>query len=60
MSLYDDVAAGCRTPFAVPPEASVASKFKAAFRLEDREWERRVVSRGLEVSSQALAGLTSS
>ena len=38
-------------------EVSVASKFKAAFRLEDREWERRVVSRGLEVSSQALAGL---
>jgi len=39
------------------PEASVKSKFKAAFRLEDREWERRVVSRGLEVLSQTLSGL---
>ena len=40
-------------------EPHFKSEFKAAFRLEDREWERRVVAQGLEISSKAITGLGS-
>ncbi len=37
----------------------IKSAFKAAFRLENSDWEKSVVARGLEVVSGALAGLES-
>ena len=40
-------------------DTDIQSAFKAAFRLENADWEKRVVARGLEVVSGALAGLAS-
>ena len=62
---FDDVLAALRDEHAFwwhsgrQRVTQIKSAFKAAFRLESTDWENRVVARGLEVVSGALAGLDS-